>query len=166
MLSETYYVAPSTNTCPFESCLTLSHIAALLQNESMESDVSLVFLPGNHTLDIPLLVENANSFRMEMIGNYSDDTKIECNHEKGFNFEIGNVTDVYISGLQFIGCSTSLHLTRQVWITGYTFSFSKKTALVFSKSSAYITESLFGYNQGGSYQLELKSLAGGAIFEN
>ena len=61
----------------------LSQIAVLLQNESMESDVSLIFLPGNHTLNIPLLIENTNTFRMEMIGSYSIMTqKLSANIRK------------------------------------------------------------------------------------
>jgi predicted outer membrane repeat protein len=135
----------------------------------MESDVSLIFLPGNHSLDSPLLVENCNSFRMGAIGtNSSDSTIIECKYLQGFNLEIGNVIDVRISGLLFIGCSSSFHCSRQVWITGCTFSSSQKTALKFVDSTAYVTKSLFSHNEGGGYQLERNSLAtaGGAIFAN
>ena len=166
ILCITYYVTPSSNVlCPSECCLTLSQVAVLLQNESKESDISLTFLPGNHSLQTPLLVENGNSFRMEVMDNPSDDTIIECNHLKGFNLESNNVTDVHISGLQFVGCSSTFFLTRQVWIRGCRFNFSKKTALTVIDSSAYIIKSFFTCNKGGSHQLELKRLAGGAILQ-
>ena len=135
----------------------------------MKSDTSLTFLPGNHSLDTPLLVKNCSSFRMDAIGtNSSDSTIIECKHLKGFIFEISNVTDVHVSGLQFLGCSSSFNLIRQAWIKGCTFSFSQTTALKFVDSTAHIAQSLFSHNKGGGYQLERNSLAtaGGAIFAN
>ena len=139
----------------------------MLQNESMESDTSLMFLPGNHSLDTPLLVKNSASFRM-CVTDSSDSTIIECEYLKGVNLHLDNVTDVHISGLQFIGCSSSFHLTRQAWIIDCMFSFSQKTALKFMDSTAYIAQSLFSHNEGGGYQLERNSLAtaGGAIFAN
>ena len=74
--------------------------------------MSLIFLPGNHSLDTPLLVEHSESIRMEIMGNSSEDTKIECKYLTGFNLDIGNVTGLHISGLQFVGCRSSFHLTR------------------------------------------------------
>ena len=162
ILCETYYVTPTSSnvTCPFESCLTLSQVAALFN----ESDIALTFLPGNHSIDTPLLVENGNSFRMDELGNSSDVVKIECKHPKSFNINVRNVSDMHISGLKFVGCTSSLHLVEQVWITGCQFSHSKKTALTFVESTVYIANSSFRYNEGGSYQLDLKNLVGGALF--
>ena len=161
-LCEIYYITPTSSNamCPFESCLTLSQVALLFN----KSDISLTFLPGNHSLDTPLLVKNGNSFRMDILGNSSDDAKIECKHPKNFNLEVSNVLDVHISGLQFVRCTSSLHLVEQVWITGCTFSLSKKTALIIVESSAHVANSLFDYNEGGNYQLESKDFVGGALF--
>ena len=108
----------------------------------MESDTSLMFLPGNHSLDPPLLVKNSSSFGMGATES-PDSTISECKHLKGVNLHLDNVTDVCISGLQFIGYSSSFHLTRQAWIIDCTFSFSQKTALKFVDSAAYVAHPCF-----------------------
>ena len=132
-------------------------------NESTEVDTSLVFLPGNHFLNLSLLIDDSNSFIMDVLGNSSDNVTIKCTQPRNFNFQVRNVMNVYINGLQFVGCISSLSYVEHVLITGCTFSFSIKSALTIVEASAYIVKSSFSYNEGSSYQFELKRLVGGAI---
>ena len=63
--SEIHYIRPSQGSpCPqnASSCLTLSQFAA--NSSHNERDISLLFLPGNHTLDRELLLAHGHNFSM------------------------------------------------------------------------------------------------------
>ena len=52
--SNVHYITPSPATqCPGESCLTLSTLAAN-SGDYFDSNTTLVFLEGSHTLDLEL----------------------------------------------------------------------------------------------------------------
>ena len=67
------------------------------------SDTKLIFLPGNHSLESELLVENVHSFSMYAWHGSSSKAMITCHHSARFEFR--NISTVTMSGLEFIGCS-------------------------------------------------------------
>ena len=105
---EIYLITPSSSdSCPEKSCLTLSQFAANTSS-FLDSNTIMVFLPGNHTLDRNLSASSVSSFRMlsdiALFGSLSDrpDTSITCETSVMFNFD--NITQLYFSGIQFVGC--------------------------------------------------------------
>ena len=67
------------------------------------SDTTLIFLPGNHSLESKLLVENVHSFSMYAWHGSSSKAMITCRHSARFEFR--NISTVTVSGLEFVGCS-------------------------------------------------------------
>ena len=62
--SNVHYITPSPTTqCPGEFCLTLSTLAAN-SSEYIDSNTTLVFLEGSHTLNSELVVSNINGSLM------------------------------------------------------------------------------------------------------
>lgn len=59
-----YSITPSpSDPCTTEHCLTLSQFAANSSNY-LANDTTLIFAPGNHSLDSELIIENAHSLSM------------------------------------------------------------------------------------------------------
>ena len=106
--NRTFYIIPSSNiSCPVDPCLTLSQFA---QNSSSllshTSNATLVFLNGNHRLETNFSVSSIN--RLHIITNaFSGDAHtISCQNQVSFHFE--NVTELWISGLMFVGCGSNM----------------------------------------------------------
>ena len=84
--------------------LTLSQFVNNLSSYlRVTSDTTLIFLPGNHSLESELLVENVLSFSMYGWHGSSSKATITCHHSARFEFR--NVSTVTVSGLEFVGCS-------------------------------------------------------------
>ena len=84
--------------------LTLSQFVSNLSSYlRVTSDTTLIFLPGNHSLESELLVENVHSFSMYAWHGSSSKATITCRHSARFEFR--NVNTVTMNGLEFIGCS-------------------------------------------------------------
>ena len=120
--SKVHYIAPSESLdslCPknASSCLTLSQFAANSSNN--ETDVSLLFLPGNHTLDRELLLAHGHNFSMSKYAKDNKTVFVICNNQLG-RFDISETTSVSISSLNFIGCSSN----RVSQVTGLTIADS------------------------------------------
>ena len=99
-----YYITPSQNmSCPEDSCLTLSQFAAnsssYLDNKT---DISLFFLPGNHSLNIELSLAYAH-ISVTNDGQGSGTVFIECVSQSG-RFNISETAFASIKGLHLIGC--------------------------------------------------------------
>ena len=103
-----YYIIPSLNvSCPQEPCLTLSQFATnISQYDGNNSDVTLSFQSGNHSLAIELSVANVGNFSM-ITGIQDDDTAfIRCVGRSG-RFHVRDSTFVWVKGLHFIGCGSN-----------------------------------------------------------
>ena len=95
-----YYITPSPDIpCPNDPCLTLSQFAANSSNYT--GQISLIFLPGNYTLNRELILSGADNFSMESQDN--ETVMIEClsQFEK---FIVNRTNFIAIKGLHFIGC--------------------------------------------------------------
>ena len=67
-----------------------------------DTTLSLIFLPGKHSLESDLIVENVHSFSMYTWPGSSSKVEITCGHKT--RFEFSNVSTVTVSGLEFTGC--------------------------------------------------------------
>ena len=100
----TLHVRPtSTNTsCPTHPCHTLSEYAQDPGQYFSDSNLTLTFLPGNHSLDINLIITNIN--QLEIHGALLP-TRVVCKYHVGFAFS--NIYRVSIDGLAFVSCARS-----------------------------------------------------------
>ena len=100
----TLHVRPtSTNTsCPTHPCHTLSEYAQDPSQYFNDSNLTIQFLPGNHTLDINLIITNIN--QLEIHGAVLP-TRVVCDSRVGFTFS--NISKLSIDGLAFVACARS-----------------------------------------------------------
>ena len=103
----TLHVRPtSTNTsCLTQPCHTLSEYAQYPGRYFNESNLTLQFLPGNHTLDVNLTITKV--YQLEILGNTSAlvPSRVECSFAVGWVFM--NITKVKVNGLEFVSCGRS-----------------------------------------------------------
>ena len=108
---ETLHVRPtSSNTsCPTHPCHTLSEYAQDSQQYFNASNLTLQFLPGNHTLDVNMTITSIH--QLEILGNSSAviPTRVVCSSHIGFTF--WNISEMRINGLVFVICAR--HLVTQ-----------------------------------------------------
>ena len=118
----TYYIKPTAETpCPGEPCHTLSQYGEQYFVNS-SANATLVFLPGDHTLNFTISVGTLFDFRNESFTSQSDPyqssssltllgnssflpeitSRIECTWPAGFI--ISGFTELHISALAFISC--------------------------------------------------------------
>ena len=99
------YVTPSSGVpCPANPCITLSHFAQTSSNW-LSSNTTLIFINGNHKLDLDLFISNISNFSMltnSMPESEGPAYTVNCEHQVSFNFK--NVTKLWIKGIYFTGC--------------------------------------------------------------
>ena len=97
---EILHVRPtSTNTsCPTYPCQTLSEYAQDPGQYFKESNLTLLFLPGNHTLSVNLTITSV--YHVEFLGNCS---AVACSPFVGFS--LMGISEVIIDGLAFVACA-------------------------------------------------------------
>ena len=112
----TLHVRPtSTNTsCPTHPCQTLSEYAQDPSQYFNDSNLTLQFLPGNHTLNINLTITNI--YQLEIYGAVLP-TKVICYPNVGFTFS--NIYRVSIDGLAFVACATRRNIYTYGTYTTY-----------------------------------------------
>ena len=114
--SKVHYIRPSLDSpCPqnASSCLTLSQFAA--NSSHNETDMSLLFLPGNHTLDRELLLAQGHKFSMSKYAKDNECVFVECISQLG-RFDVSEATSVSIKSLHFIGCGSN-RVSQVTWLT-------------------------------------------------
>ena len=114
----TLHVRPtSTNTsCPPRPCHTLSEYAQDPGQYFNDSNLTLTFLPGNHTLDINLTITNIS--QLEIHGAVLP-TKIVCGSLVGFIFS--NISKLSIDGLAFAACAARRDIYFHIYHTYTTY---------------------------------------------
>ena len=96
-----YYVTPSPAIpCPQEPCITLSQFAA--NSSSYGGNISLLVLPGHHSLDEALVLSHIGHFSMES-QNHEQAVVISCVIQTA-RITINETTIASIKGLHFVGC--------------------------------------------------------------
>ena len=106
---ETLHVRPmSTNaSCPTHPCHTLSGYAQDLGQYTNDSNLTLQFLPGNHTLNVNLTI--TNMYQLDIFGSV-EDTRVACSPNVGLTFR--NISEMKIDSLSFVSCDISY----TIWI--------------------------------------------------
>ena len=109
-VAESYYAIPtSTTPCPTvnSSCLTLSQYAGK-PSKYFTSNVTIILLPGNHTLDSEFRLRNVTY--LTMFTEYqsapfqtTSDSVITC--KLSAKLELENIEQVAIENLTFVGCT-------------------------------------------------------------
>ena len=163
-----YYVKPSSNNlCPTESCFTLQQLANNT-NKLNNFSIELIFLPGNHDLDLELSIIAINTVSMHsnITNSLSGDTVvINCNNSGKFKFE--RVIAVSVINLTFIECNGSKAMGVHQFVIEDS-SFIGGAALEFNQTSATLVRSTFYDRNCGKkshYVMNLRnhSQVGGAI---
>ena len=93
---------PSNMSCSTQPCYTLSEYARDFGQYTNGSNLTLQFLPGNHTLNVNLTI--TNMYQLEMLGSV-EPTRIVCNPNVRFTFR--NISEIKISGVAFVSCGIS-----------------------------------------------------------
>ena len=99
-----YIISPSTNgtACPStNNCIILSHFSENNYTLKSGSDITLLFLPGNHTLTATLTVNNFSSITV-MSNKSLPRPVINCEHSAQFHFLSSSY--IRIDGLSLNGC--------------------------------------------------------------
>ena len=155
--SSVYRITSSpTDLCPTEPCVTLSDFAVGIRyGYYLTTNMSLIFQPGNHSLNSELLIEHASNFSMLSHSIIQSSVIIKC---EGYYARLSLVTsnNIYISGLDF-RCRG--HKVRSVdWFTiqDCVFLDHSETAVQLINSTAHITRTLFLTNTVGSFQGQTK----------
>ena len=120
--SEVHHITPSNGPCPQNSsCLTLSQFAANSSYNDSETDISLLFLPGNHTLDRELFLTQGNNFSMTKDGLENETVYVKCSNQSA-RLWISDTISATIKDLHFIGCGDNkLYHVSWLTISGTTF---------------------------------------------
>ena len=142
--AETYYIVPTDNTsCPTgtttdnasflatptsrtpldenATCLTLTQYAQLLSEPvspaTINSSITLIFVPGNHTLGSHLRIQNVKNLILQVVQTNPSSLTVAlvtCTNFTGFIFE--EIPEVSVSSLVFSNCQEnsvrSVHLLR------------------------------------------------------
>ena len=166
-----HHIVPSLNHhCPVESCLTLSSFAANT-NLYLDSNTSLIFQPGNHTMHSPIYVKNITNFTMT---SKHSSTGIAWVIFSSDNFIFEAVDHVYLRNLKF-ACdynilrffshpsNTAIIVTASNMILlECTFEDNKRTSVISAThSNITIEQSTFKDNNG-----DLGSIEGGILLFN
>ena len=120
------YIKPSPSApCRKQLCLTLSQLTANTTLKYLKLSTTLIFLPGNFSLESEISVINLHSFSI-----CSNSSMIFCQRDASFRFE--NIDNLHIRGLNFVGCGNNLSLihisepTRRYAISYAVFCLKKK----------------------------------------
>ena len=100
-------IKPSSNTpCLNNLCLTLSEYAQYKPQHFSNSNITLQFLPGNHTLASNLII--ANIQRLDILGDATSLTpsRIKCS-DSNVGFEFRNISEVRVRDMTFTYCGIS-----------------------------------------------------------
>lgn len=127
------------------TCVTLSQFTSF--GYYPDSRITLIFQPGNHSLDVGMSVVNITEFRM--VNSQSNNSSISCKDQT--RILLGKVGNASIRGLTFVGCGEiafnevyQLHIENSVFIS----SKNGYTALMLnSTTSTVIARSRFSSNK-------------------
>ena len=150
-----YYIRPLlTVPCHGDPCLTLAQLAADSTSYlSNETNISLSFLPGNHSLDRELSLSHADNFSMTKDTGGNETVFVECGSQSG-RFNISDTTFATIRELHFIGCGCNRVSRVEQFIVEDTIFRGvegRGTALVLNEvTAASIVRSSFLANTHGS----------------
>ena len=145
-----YYIKPSENIiCPQKPCLMLSQFAGQSRNFS-DSNISLIILPGHHSLNLPLNISGVNNLSVH--SNSASLPNFLCKGNGSMVLLMINY--VYISYVKFEGCQKHhFHSVKLLVIEHSAFLNHRGSALEILLANAKIASTTFISNKGGSRHL-------------
>ena len=159
--SELYHISVDATLCTVP-CLTFSQFALLHSSHHLDSNTTLLFLPGRHYLNVNLTLYNANSFSMT---SKSSTAQIECASYSHMHFN--HSRSVHIANLEFIGCGGNQVENSVKFVLEHTLFQGQEesgTALDLIDTTAQIVNtSIVSYMKGTFVQTFYQSRCGGAI---
>lgn len=157
-----YNISPN-HSCPSRNCINLSQFA-LHSSQYCHSNTSLIFLPGNHSLNSVLTINGISLLNLSVSTNILP-VQVICVHLS--RFELYNITTVQLSGVDFIGCGGNrFKLIHQLSVELMSFQGqdNSSTAINLIQSTAVIEKSEFVLHVGSTEWKNRKpSRTGGAI---
>ena len=154
--STVYYIKSSdVESCPLQGhpCLTLTQFSA---NRSYHGNLTLILLPGNHTLQA-----NLSLSMLDMLEVQSNVTaSVLCKFSSRLSFEY--IERVYIRNVNSIGCGgNKVSNVKEIIISNTTFrgTDNSGTSLTLVNTRAEIVNCSFVRNQFGTIVEGAKSLA-------
>ena len=148
-----YFITPSSTTqYAGESWLTLSTLATNSSGyfSSLHTNTTVIFLEGNHTFDSELVISNISG-SLILLYNGLGTAAIICNNEASMEFS--HITQLKISGLEFIRCSSKVEHVDQFTLEDSNFlGQNSNSALLLNYTNANIIQSSFKANTIGTYQ--------------
>ena len=152
----TYFVKPTPDTpCPSEPCFTLSEYAQGA-GPPFTSNITMLFLPGDHRLYNDIEISNITSFTM--VGDSAtllDITRnIVCTSPAAFIFQNISYLKIHALELSYCGSATlaavQLSAIPKFELSNSAFYNSRNTSIKVTGSSLTITETTFyGSSSGG-----------------
>ena len=168
-LANTSYIMPadSPSDCPHQPCLTLYRYT---KTNNFTTGTTLLFLPGNHTLQELVLNLSSVSDITLRGGENNSDVNIICTST--VTIKCKNVTGLKIEGLTFLLNNIDYEVTalelincRNVLILNITFQGSEDVlnskrlrATFFQHSTATIRNSVFKWNVGSAIYIQDDSI--------
>ncbi len=146
-----YIITPSLEVHgPGDPCLTLAQFAVNSSNHlGNVANISLSFLPGNHSLDGEISLSHADNFSMIKDTEDNGTVFIECENQSG-RFIISETTFVTVKKLNFVGCGGNrVSQVEELVIEDTSFQGveGRGTGLALnSVTTAHITRSSFNCN--------------------
>ena len=145
-----YHIAPSSQ-CPEESCVTLNQLASSASIHP-ESNLTLVLLPGHHSLNQTISISYQNELQVYT----SDGHSVEITCTESANLYLHNINRVQISGVKLTGCKGSrFESISQVFIENLTFTGHRSSGAALELTQiglASISSSRFVSNTAGTDQ--------------
>ena len=114
-----YVIHTVDTTCPDEEahCMTLSEYGKTFNGNftsKTKLNLTLILLPGTHTLDNNLTITNLTS--LVILGNGTDDreTRVSCGVDVSFNFH--DIDKIQLTGIIFSGCISTVTVTSTLFL--------------------------------------------------
>ena len=103
-----YYVTPSIDrTCEDHPCITLTQFATYSSFYLDMTTTTLILEPGNHTLDISLMIGNVSLFT---IVSFSPSIPVVVTCSELARIDFINITQIHIHGVKYVGCGRNQYV--------------------------------------------------------
>ena len=146
-----YHIKNSTNSpCPEDPCLTLPQFAANPE-VYLESNTTLVFLPGKHHLDVHVNISTISNLSLYSLTNSISSCcpTVLCEQNAGINFS--TIDSIFIGYMRFVGCHGHQAIAIKMFMLDNTkFLYHSGSVFQFVSTKANIIKSSFISNSGGS----------------
>lgn len=160
-----YYIKSSTRTpCLEEPCLTLFQFATYTE-DYLEPNMSLIFLPGYHSLGVRLSIHAVSKLSMHSNSTLLPSPTIFCQEQEGVIFS--SIDDVYIGHLKFIGCRGHKVISVNTFMLECaTFMNHTEAVLQFLSSNTNTVRCSVSSNSGGSNWRLIRGVIGGVLYSS